>query len=140
MTLKEKYKDDYKKFNAIFQPRKDINETVKAVAHENIMTVSSDTVASAHSHWALVGFTSSQFLDVYDNLEQLSVFVRNSLRQINERIAQLEKATKELGGKISSDDITSVAKFAQDFNNQIEESKKKLIEYKKKMKENDLAT
>ncbi len=90
--------------------------------------------------WIIGKVAFQEFEDVWDNFERLSLTLTYSIQNLDRRIQGLESAAIELGAKINSEEITSVAKFAEEFKKQVEESRKKLEEYKRKMAENDLAT
>jgi proteasome assembly chaperone (PAC2) family protein len=83
---------------------------------------------------------SNEFVYVYDCIETMFLSLSEAFQNAEKRIEKLEKTAKEMNGKLDMDEIASVAKFAEDFNKQVEESKKAIEEYKKKMRENDLAT
>ena len=142
MTDEKSYEEGRKEIIKIFEARIAANrklcETYEKLANN---TDATPVVKSL----GLMGMaTTDEFAYLYDGFEKMFLSLSEAFQKIEQRFERLEKATIELGGKINFDEIASVAKFAQDWNKLVartgEESKKKLEEYKRKMKENDLAT
>ena len=94
----------------------------------------------AKAFHALSVYSFRTFVDLYDSLERITMTISESVELMNKRLSEVERAVKELGGQINNDNIVAVAKFAEEFRKQVEESKKTAEAYKRKMAENDLAT
>lgn len=114
-------------------------------------------VANARSYHAFASLTFSELAFIYehfswlvcrdvemayDNLKRMRI-LEEMINEVGEKSgADLSKLNSELESiktNVNSEEIAKVAKFAVDFNNHIEESKKRVEEYKRKMEENDLA-
>jgi hypothetical protein len=94
----------------------------------------------AKAFHALSVYSFRTFVDLYDSIERLTLTTSEAIELMNKRLGDVEKSVKELGGQINNDNIIAVAKFAEEFQKQIEESKRNAEVYKRKMMENDLAT
>jgi hypothetical protein len=144
--------------NERFGAKIDLNVKQQAMASDRMYKASDDSVAPAKSFHAAKALMFWEFGDIYtilNNLFQmlLDVELKNTkeLGQLGESIEEIRntlgmdvsKVKADLVSirtAVNSDEIAKVAKFAEDFNKHVEESRKALEEYKKKMKENDLAT
>ena len=124
----------------IYAEKKEFNKRYQIIFEAREKASLMDDIPRAKTFHALAAVTFRSFVDVYDTLEKLSIVVSESVENLDKRLMNLEKAIEDLGGKINSDNIVAVAKFAADFNKQVAESKKELEQYKRKMAENDLAT
>ncbi len=139
MTTDEQYEQARQIIVTVFEERKAINKKFLSACEKKLETLKSEPTENP-TKWVIGKLAFQEFDDVFDNLETMGITLFYAVQNIDQRIRRLEKTAIELDTKVNSDDIASVAKFAEEFRKQVAESKKKLEEYKLKMKENDLAT
>ncbi len=136
MTDDNEYEDKLQEVKTVYEERKMLNKRFLSACERNVHS----TPASENpTKWVIGKVTFQELNDVWDNFERVSLFMVLSIQNLDHRIQALENVAVDVGS-INREDITSVAKFAQEFREHVEESKKKLAEYKRKMEENDLAT
>jgi len=140
MTSKDdQYKQARQDLKALYGERKAINKKFLLACESKLNSLTS-TPTENPTKWIIGKLAFQEFDDIWDNFERLTRILSYSIQNLDHRIQGLEAVAVELGSRINSDDITSVAKFAEEFREHVKESKKKLEEYKRKMVENDLAT
>jgi hypothetical protein len=131
-----KYEKRLQEIKHVFGERKAINKRFLSTCESKVKSVSS---SENPTKWIIGKLAFQEFEDVWDNFERLATVMLNSIQNLDQRIHTLESIAVETGS-INPEDIASVAKFAEEFRQHVEETKKKLVEYKQKMEENDLAT
>jgi hypothetical protein len=136
MTDDEQYEEGKREIEHVFGERKAINKKFLSVCERKINSTTSENPTK----WIIGKLAFQEFEDVWDNFERIALTLNYSIQNLDHRIQGLENAAIKLGAKINLDEIASVAKFAEDFKKQVDESRKKWAEYKRKMEENDLAT
>jgi hypothetical protein len=140
MTSDKEYEKSRQEVKRVFEDRKVINKKFLLACERKLGSLQSSTTTENPTKWIIGKLAFQEFEDVWDNFERLGIIMFSSIQNVDRRIERLEHIAVDLGGKIKSDDIASVSKFAKEFKQQLEESRKKLEEYKQKMRENDLAT
>lgn len=136
MSQDQQYEEGRKELKYGFEERKTINKKFLTICENKLATSTTENPTK----WVIGKLAFQEFEDMWNNLERMTLTLSFSIQNLDKRIQNLENFAVEMGVKINSDDIASVAKFAEEFRSHIEESKKKLVEYKRKMEENDLAT
>ncbi len=136
MTDDEQYEEGRLEIEHVFGERKAINKKFLTTCERKLHSITSENPTK----WVIGKLAFQEFEDVWDNFERIALLLNLSIQNLDHRIKGLENNVTELGGKINSEEIASVAKFAEEFKKQVAESRKKLEEYKRKMEENDLAT
>ncbi len=114
-------------------------------------------IANAKSFHAFAALTFSELQFIYEHFSWLVCRDIEMAYENRDRLANLEEMIKKIGEqtgvdlsklsseleniktKVKPEEIATIVKFAEAFNKQIEESKKKIEEYQKRMRENDLA-
>jgi hypothetical protein len=136
MTKEQQYEEGRQELQHAFEERKAINKRFLTACESKL----SSTTTENPTKYVIGKLAFQEIEDMWDHLERMSLTLSFSIQNLDNRIQYLEGFALEMGAKINLGDIASVAKFAEEFRNHIEESKKKLIDYKRKMEENDLAT
>jgi len=137
MTDDEQYEESRNEIEHVFGERKTINQRFISTCKRKIASTPS---SENPTKWVIGKLAFQEFDDVWDHFERIALNLSYSVQNIDHRLQRLENFAIEMGAKINLDEIASAVKFADDFKKQIEESRKNLIEYKRKMAENDLAT
>ena len=136
MTEDELYNERIIEMIHVYGERKVINKKFLSACEKKLESIPS---SENPTKWVIGKLAFQELDDVWDNFEKLGLLMINSLQHLDQRIQALEIIAVD-NGTINSKDIADVAKFAEEFRAHVEETKKKLVEYKRKMKENDLAT
>jgi hypothetical protein len=136
MTNDTQYEEQEHEIERVFGERKAINKRFLKTCEQKIHSTTSENP----SKWVIGKIAFQEFDDVWDNLERIALQLNYSIQNLDHRMQWLEEVAIQLGAKVNSDEIANAVKFTEDFQKQIEETRKRDEAYRRKMEENDLAT
>jgi predicted nucleic acid-binding Zn-ribbon protein len=121
----------------VFGERKAINKRFLVACEQKIRSTPS---TENPTKWVIGKLAFQELDDVWDNFERMALTLNYSIQNLDHRMQWLEEVAIKLGAKVNSKEIASAVEFTKEFKRQIEETRKSMEAYKKKMAENDLAT
>ncbi len=136
MTDDKQYEEKEREIERVFGERKAINKRFLTTCERRIHSTTSENPTK----WVIGKIAFQEFEDVWDNFERLALQLNYSVQNLDHRMQWLEEVAIDLGAKVNSKEIASAVEFAKQFKKQIEETRKSMEAYKRKMAENDLAT
>jgi len=136
MTDDGQYAEKEREIENVFGERKAINKRLLTTCEQKIRSTPS---TENPTKWIIGKLAFQELDDVWDNFERMALQLNYSVQNLDHRMKWLEEVAIQLGAKVNSEEIASAVEFTKQFKKQIEETRKSMEAYKRKMAENDLA-